>query len=290
MGVLAHVRATDPRTEVIDKAPWAHHPAGPPGKQAPHGRAADIGAGGVDAKQAGFAQGLLSHWPEHTRSYQPCYRSPMAEIILVRHGETTGQSSIRLYGATDIPLSAEGEAQVTAAGQALAGTDVHHFVTSPLVRARRSAELVATAMGCALPPQPVEAFREINFGRWEGWTWDEVKERDPEGHHDWSRQGSAFVFPGGEGRAAFEKRVMSAVRPTFETAVLGGSERVLGVLHKGVIKMIVAELCGLPLEEAKQYPVNLGAVYRLAGEPGAWRLVARNEVAHLPPHLLQAHS
>lgn len=206
----------------------------------------------------------------------------MAEIVLVRHGETAGQSSIRLWGATDVPLDPHGELQMARTGKALRGERFDRVVVSPLSRSLRGAELVLRAGGH--PPvdlTQVEAFREIDFGDWEGLTHEEAAARDPERHAAWKRTGRAFQFPGGESRAGFEERVAAVALDAFETPIQTGAQRLLGVLHKGVIKVVIARLLALGFDEYRDLPVDLASIHRLAGEPGAWRLVSGNDVGHL---------
>lgn len=198
----------------------------------------------------------------------------MPELVLVRHGETVGQSSIRLYGATDLALAPEGEEQAAAAGRALAGQRFDAVFTSPLVRAQRSAELVLEHAGHPrIAIEVVEGFREIDFGDWEGWTWDEVAARDPENLARWSSEGPAFRFPGGEVRREFFARVDAAVLPSIEARFAAGAARVLAVVHKGVMKVIAARLLGVTAVELEGLALPLGAVRHLSrGADGPWQL------------------
>ncbi|PRQ04253.1 Phosphoserine phosphatase 1 [Enhygromyxa salina] len=196
----------------------------------------------------------------------------MRELVLVRHGETVGQSSIRLYGATDVALAPEGEAQVRAAGRALAGQRFDAVFTSPLRRAHRSAELVLAAIEHPkIEIEIVEAFREIDFGAWEGWTWAEVKARDPEGHARWTEAAPGFRFPDGEAREAFIARVQASVGPSIEARFSAGATRILAVVHKGVIRATAARLLGLPFAEL-ELELPLGALLRLRGDAEGWTL------------------
>jgi len=206
----------------------------------------------------------------------------MAEIVLIRHGETAGQSSIRLWGATDVPLDPHGEQQMSQVGHALRGQRFDRVVVSPLCRSRRGAELVLVAGAHpAIELTAVEAFREIDFGDWEGLTVEEAAARDPEHHAAWRREGRGFRFPGGESRAGFEERVAAVALDAFEAPVRDGARRVLGVLHKGVIKVVMARLLALGFDEYQDLPVDLASIHRLGGGPGAWRLKIGNDVTHL---------
>jgi len=79
-------------------------------------------------------------------------------IVLVRHGETVGQSSIRYFGATDVALSQRGREQMREAALALPGNAFPLVVSSPLSRAWESARIVAPR-GSSLP------------GRWSSRRW-----------------------------------------------------------------------------------------------------------------------
>src|SRR5688572_11020303 len=98
--------------------------------------------------------------PEETPEGPP---PQMTELILLRHGETVGQSSIRLYGATDIALSPLGEQQAARAAAALQARRLARVVTSPLQRARRSAEIVLAAQPApAATLEVLDDLREVD--------------------------------------------------------------------------------------------------------------------------------
>lgn len=200
----------------------------------------------------------------------------MTDLILLRHGETVGQSSIRLYGATDIALSPIGEQQVSRAAAVLKD---HHFVrvlSSPLQRARRSAEIVRAALADAPPLEIVPGFREIDFGAWEGWTYAEAQSRDPDGYARWLSEGHAFTYPGGESRSGFLARIADAA-----TAIDPTRGKTLAVLHKGVIKATLAALLARPAAELAERAVSLASLHRLRHDGQRWQLLGDGETAHL---------
>jgi len=197
----------------------------------------------------------------------------VTELVLLRHGETVGQSSIRLYGATDIALSPVGEQQVARAAAALAPRRFTRVLTSPLQRARRSAEIVRAALDPAPPLELVADFREIDFGAWEGWTYAEAEARDPDGYRRWHHEGTAFTYPGGESRADFHARVAAAAR-----ALAPGD---LVVVHKGVIRTLLAALTAQTPADLAALPIALGSIHRLRRAATDWQIVATGETAHL---------
>lgn len=165
-----------------------------------------------------------------------------ATLTLVRHGETVGQSSVRLYGATDVALSATGVAQIEAVAACLRHEPLAALIASPLQRSRVAAEIVAAAQPRPPAITTVAEFTEVDFGAWEGLTFDEVAARDPEGLRRFHAEGLDFTYPGGEQRRHLWARVRSAA--LRELAPARG--HVAAVLHKGVIKAALAASASRP--------------------------------------------
>ena len=186
--------------------------------------------------------------------------APLRRLVLVRHGETEGNSSTRFHGSSDVALSESGRAQLRALLPALRGEGFDLVVASPLRRSWQAARILA---GSA--PLRLEAdFREIHFGRWEGLTKQEIEASDPILYHDWQARAPGFEYPGGERRAEFRARVARGLGRLRES----GACAALCALHKGVIRAIAEELLGAPLED--DIPA-LGASLELTREPsGRW--------------------
>ena len=197
----------------------------------------------------------------------------MPELILVRHGETDGQSSIRLNGATDVGLSPLGRQQMTRVAEALAAESFERVLVSPLRRSQQSAAIVRPGAEMTLIP----GFREIHFGRWETWTFAEAAERDPQTYAEWSRGEVDFAFPGGESRQGFYQRVRDAAL----TTLLPLEQRTLAVLHKGVIKAILGALLERSWEAYRAAPCHLGSIHRLHIEGQDLVLQESNLTSHL---------
>ncbi len=216
-----------------------------------------------------------------------------AELVLVRHGETTGESRVRLNGRTDVPLSEVGRAQMRRVAAALAGESFDRVLTTPLLRARESAA-IAWPTG---PAVGVPAFIEVDFGNWETLTYGEAQARDPhlfepdpEAAASVLRpvRDAAFRYPGGESREGFRARIAGAVQTwlamgRFRSADSPGG-RCLAVLHKGSIRAALGALLG---PNGFAVECDLASIHRLVLDPvsGAWTPVALNDVAHLHPDL-----
>jgi len=173
-------------------------------------------------------------------------------VVLVRHGETVGESSIRYHGAGDVALSDEGRAQARAAARVIGDLAFDLHLASSLSRAAESARIIRPGHALELDDE----LREIDFGRWEGLTREEIRALDPELNAAWSRDPHGFDFPGGEPRAVFRQRVDRALARAFGRGV----ERLLLVAHKGVVRRGFELLTREPL--AAPHP-ELGEVFVL---------------------------
>ena len=196
-------------------------------------------------------------------------------ITLVRHGETTGQSSIRFYGQTDVPLSEVGREQMRRAGKALAGEHFDAVFSSRLSRSSEGATLVA---GDSTSVRAIAAFDEVNFGRWEGWTKEEIKARDPENFRAWQSGDLGFNYPQGESRQAFHARVVSGLKEVLANEDV---RHFLMVLHRGVIAAIMAELLELTTDQRLSLGIDLGSISVITGTENGWQLESTNQIAHL---------
>jgi broad specificity phosphatase PhoE len=195
----------------------------------------------------------------------------LRRLVLVRHGETDGESGQRFHGSGDVALSAEGRAQMRRVAATLCHpTDL--VVASPL---RRSWTAAAIAGGGA-EVRLESCFREIHFGRWEGLTREEIRASDPILYEDWQARKPGFEYPGGELRDAFRERVQAGL----DRLLAADARDALLVLHKGVIRTIVEALTRetLPSDEPA-----LGEIVVVTRQPdGTWR---RGQRSSNPPGL-----
>lgn len=190
----------------------------------------------------------------------------LRRLVLVRHGESEGNSRIRLIGSGDPPLSSEGRAQMLAARAALSGQVIDAVVASPSRRSWQSAQVLTGGTTVRLEAD----FREVHFGRWEGRRVDEIRAADPVLYEQWRELAPGFEYPGGELRADFRARIERG----FASLDASGATSALLVGHKGVIRHLVHKLTGASLEE-RDRPA-LGEVLILTRVGDHWEIGARS--------------
>ncbi len=148
-------------------------------------------------------------------------------VFLLRHGQTRGNLERRYVGSTDEPLCPQGR-------EALAGVrapEADRVYVSPMARCRETAALLYPGM----LQEVVPGFRETDFGRFEGHTYEELKD-DP-AYRAWLDSAGAAAPPGGEGREAVRQRVTEAFLAL--AARHGPEDRAALVVHGGTIMTLL---------------------------------------------------
>ncbi|SDE59730.1 histidine phosphatase family protein [Pseudonocardia oroxyli] len=167
-------------------------------------------------------------------------RGAVSRLLLLRHGQTPLSVERRYSGLGDPALTDLGLAQADAAAERMAARGgIDAILCSPLLRARQTAEAVSKAID--VPVEVRAGLIETDFGSWEGLTFLEARERDPELFGRWL--GSADVAPpGGESFETAGARVDTAL--TEIVAEFGG-RTVLLVSHVTPIKLILQTALGV---------------------------------------------
>lgn len=196
-------------------------------------------------------------------------------VTLVRHGETTGQSSVRYYGASDVPLSDTGREQMRRVRNTVRDQEFDRVFTSRLCRSIEAAEIITAGRNSL---SAVTAFDEINFGRWEGWTREEIASRDPENFRLWQEKSDSFRYPDGDSRADFHARVASGLAESLQAHL---NDSVLMVLHRGVISVILSELLALSHDDRHRIAIDLGSIHVVLGNGDGWHPHILDKVDHL---------
>lgn len=196
-------------------------------------------------------------------------------LTLVRHGATDWNGAGRWQGWTDTPLGTLGETQAARLARRLRGQRVGQVYSSDLQRAIRTAELI-------LPgevPTPDARLRELNFGRYEGVTTDDVL-NDSE-YDDWQLDPWQRAAPGGGERLSDVGGRLHAWAQELPDG------RVLAVSHGAAIRALLCVLFGWPATPQPGYvlpfPYKLAhtSLTVLERRAGVWTLITYNDHAHL---------
>ncbi|HEY2104436.1 MAG TPA: histidine phosphatase family protein [Candidatus Binataceae bacterium] len=209
-------------------------------------------------------------------SAQACFSDGAGTLVLVRHGETEGQSSIRYHGRNDVALDERGRSQMRAAARALEREEFTRVFSSPLSRATEGARIIA---GDATAIITIGEFVEIDFGDFEGLTLEEIRRQYPSEFDRWRSQrlDAGYQYPGGESGEAFRARVLVGMGRMFELWREGRDEfsgTALLVAHRGVIRLILNSLIGVTPA------IELGSIHILDCDHG-WRARALDLTGHL---------
>lgn len=168
----------------------------------------------------------------------------MTKLILVRHGLTIWNHEFRYQGHTDIPLAEEGLRQAEKVAKRLAKEQIGAIYASDLGRAAQTAQTVAEQH--RLPVFLLPALREVNFGLWEGKTYQELKQEYTESIDDWFEKPADMVIPQGETFPQVKERAYAAI---LEVIKKHPDETTVVVSHGGTIRTILCAVMGLHLNK-----------------------------------------
>jgi broad specificity phosphatase PhoE len=129
------------------------------------------------------------------------------QLILVRHGETVLNAAGIAQGWNDSALSETGQRQALALAARLKSQGVTAIFSSPLGRARTTAEVLATAIG--LPITTLPDLREMCYGEWEGMRFLDVRAQYPDDYVKWIDDAD-YPCPGGESHRDLLQRMEQA--------------------------------------------------------------------------------
>jgi len=163
----------------------------------------------------------------------------VTEIILVRHGETEWNVAEVFRGQIDIDLSARGVRQAELLAGYLSTSAIEAIYSSPLKRALKTAEIIANSHNLKVNVEP--DLIDFNFGRWQGLSHQEVKEKDGDLYARWTAHPEKARMPGGETLADVRKRVIRVRNKVIENH--RGTIVIVG--HRVVNKVMVCALLGL---------------------------------------------
>lgn len=197
-------------------------------------------------------------------------------LLLLRHGETPLSAEKRFAGAGDIELTELGHTQARAAARRLVGGGIDTVVSSPLRRARDTAEHVARELSLSVLLD--DGFREVDFGEWEGKTFAEVRRENPDALEQWLAD-PAVAPPGGESFAEAARRVGEA---QDKLLARHRAETVLVVSHVTPIKTMLRTALLAPAQALYRMHLDVGCLSEIdCFSDGPMVVRSLNDTAHL---------
>lgn len=199
----------------------------------------------------------------------------MAKIYLVRHGESVANAKGIYQGQTyDTPLSVMGKKQAEALANYFKDKNINMILTSPLIRTKETAQKVANLKHLKIFDTP--EIIETNHGEWEGLEKKVISDKWPNIYQLWLKRPSEVRFPGGETFLETRKRVIH-----WWNCITKEDVNLLVVTHDNVIRIIVAEILGLNLDNIWRFQLNPAAVTLIEVKDGDFHLLALDEKNHL---------
>ena len=191
----------------------------------------------------------------------------MTHICLVRHGQTDWNRHGKLQGQTDIPLNEIGKQQAKECKDYLKNSHWDALITTSLMRARKTAEIINEAMNLEIVE--MDHFIERYFGEGEGMLREEREKQYPD-----------FLFPEMETYEKVVERVRDGLK---EIHAQFPDQKVLVVAHGAVISTILREfhVGGADLGHVKLFN---GCLTNLHFKNENWVVGSYNEVGHLSEH------
>lgn len=168
----------------------------------------------------------------------------MTKVIFIRHGQTSWNKEKKYQGHSDISLNENGLRQAELVGKRLAEEKINAIYSSDLLRACQTAECIAQYH--ALPIIAKQGFREINFGVWEGLTYQEIMEVWPAILTTMYSQPGETCPPQGESFNRVRQRV---IRSLQHCITKHQDETIVIVSHGGTMRMILCAALGLDLDK-----------------------------------------
>jgi alpha-ribazole phosphatase len=192
-------------------------------------------------------------------------------IYLLRHGEIqTLKEGKRFIGWQDVALSDVGLTQARKWADFFSVAALKNICCSDLSRCLETARIIGAR--CSLEPSPFPELREIDLGQWDGQPFETIQSRDPAAFLERGDRIADYRPPDGESFRDLQERVW----PVFKKIVQSSSGPTLIVTHAGVIRVLLCQILGMPLENLFSIGQAHGALNIIAVRPKHWSLQAIN--------------
>lgn len=199
------------------------------------------------------------------------------KLILIRHGESIANKYGIYQGQSyDIGLTPKGKCQAELVAKRLKDFNIQAIYTSPLQRARETAEIIATEYKLSIIVD--KNLIEISHGKWEGETIEWVRKNYLRLYKIWKTKPEEVRIPDGENCGQVMRRV-----ERFLQSLTVRKGTVLVVTHDFVLRLILAKILGLPINNIWRIKLDNGAI-NIVELGQKERVTLLNDMAHLKVH------
>jgi alpha-ribazole phosphatase len=193
----------------------------------------------------------------------------MKEFILIRHGETDFNRKQKFMGRSDVPLNETGKKQASNIKLLIQKENISKIYSSDLLRCRETAEIIE--------PDKIISYhkelREMNFGIFEGLTYDDIKKDHQIEIHKWKNDSINYRIPGGESLSDMSDRVLNF----FQKLVNEYKEKTIIISHSGSIRIILAHYIVGNLEDSWKFFIDNSTITRIGFDGNYAYLKSLNE-------------
>ncbi len=179
------------------------------------------------------------------------------KLTLVRHGALDSSLDGCYVGRLDVPLSDEGKHQAVQLANHLAQAMADAIWCSPALRAQETSRPIAERLNLAC--SVMNELSEVNFGRWEGLSFEQIRTTDPHLVNEWAKMKDDFCFPQGESQAEFQQRIAQIAEKLIDC----DHRHIVLVSHGGVIRALLCHLLGWPAKDYLKFEIKRGGLVTL---------------------------
>lgn len=204
-------------------------------------------------------------------------------IFLIRHGETRLNTLRKFQGSLDEPLNDTGKMQAKLVAKRLAKEKIDAVYSSAMIRACHTAEEIAKEHGLVVIKRP--ELNEVNYGEWEGKSYDELEKQYPKEVAERKRDIiSRYKFkpPKGESYEELEQRIIPFYKEILERQQ---GKTIVVVCHGAVKKTLMRLLLGLEVHQVPMILLHNTSLSIIEKREKGMELVLFNSDEHLKDSL-----
>lgn len=202
-------------------------------------------------------------------------------LFIIRHAEAEGNVGRVFHGVTDSFLTPKGHKQCERLAEELFKEDFDVIISSPLNRTRQTAEYILKGREKKLFFD--EDLKEINGGKWEECTWQELSEKWPKEYETWDLRPHLHQMPDGDSVASFQKRLIGAFDKIIKEHK---GKKICVVTHGTGIKTLMCHFKGVALSQMVFFKwFDNTAITVVEHSDEGFNLLKQGDDSHLPDNL-----